>query len=51
MNVNVKYEKKVRFVFGVALVRYLDERVVWVFILFFEYKKKTMLSLVDWKKR
>lgn len=51
VDVNVKYEKEVRFVLGVAIFTKLDGTVVGIRIPEFEYTKKTIIAERDWFKK
>ena len=51
VNVNVKYEKEVRFALGVALVKNLDGNIVGMRIKEFDYTEQTILAHKDWQKK
>ena len=51
VDVNVKYEKEVRFAFGVALIMGNDGIEVGKRIPCFEYTEQTILSRVDWARK
>ena len=51
VNVNVKYEKEVRFALGVAMVTRVDGSVDGLHIPAFEYTEQTIIAEKDWKKK
>ena len=51
VNVNVKYEKEVRFALGVALVTYPDGTEAGLRIPLFEYTEQTILAHRDWNTK
>ena len=51
VNVNVKYEKEVRFALGVAMVTRVDGSVDGLRIPAFEYTEQTIIAEKDWKKK
>ena len=51
VNVNVKYEKEVRFALGVAMVTRLDGTVNGLRIPLFDYTEQMIIAEKDWKKK